>query len=237
MENKKLLFLGTMIEIKDDFSLGLSIYRKKTHTDKYLHFNSNHPSAHKISVMDSLFRIAINTCDKEKLFEELNHIKYVLKLNNYPHAVIERRLEHIKSTPSRPKENQDPIKRVALPYMGNSTIQIARAIRSLSDFDVCYIPVNKISTLLSNNKQRTTDKVGVYKFPCNSCPKIYVGETGRNLPIRIREQLADIRNKKARQYHIFTSETIPLIPSRRTQQPSLKLKDKLNKDASKNHCT
>jgi len=54
MENKKLPFLDTMIEIKDDFSLGLSIYRKKTHTDKYLHFNSNHPIAHKISVMDSI---------------------------------------------------------------------------------------------------------------------------------------------------------------------------------------
>jgi len=56
--------------------------------------------------------------------------------------------------------------------------------------------MNKISTCLSNNKTISQDQIGVYCFPCHCCPTVYVGETKRNLPIRLQEHLRDIRNEK-----------------------------------------
>jgi len=84
MENFKLPFLDTMIEIKDDFHLKFSIYRKPTNTDKYLDFRSNHPTCYKLSEVDTLVNRAIKICDDETLDNELTHITKVLMMNNYP---------------------------------------------------------------------------------------------------------------------------------------------------------
>ena len=45
-ENEKLAFLDTVITHHKDGSLTTSVYRKKTHTDKHLSFQSHHPIAH-----------------------------------------------------------------------------------------------------------------------------------------------------------------------------------------------
>jgi len=129
--------------------------------------------------------------------DELDHIQKVLVANKYPLQIIQKRIERMKSLPTTVRQPKDEtIKRVALPYIGNVTTRIAHAIRSRSEIEVCFKPCNKLSTMLSNNKQKPPDQVGIYRLPCKVCPKIYVGETGRSMQIRIREHLADIRKKK-----------------------------------------
>ena len=43
------------------------------------------------------------------------------------------------------------IRRVPIPYIGKVSIAIAQTIRRTTDIEVCLRPVNKISTMLSNN--------------------------------------------------------------------------------------
>jgi len=43
----KLPFLDLLIIRKDTEAVNLQIYRKPTHTDQYLNFNSHHPTEHK----------------------------------------------------------------------------------------------------------------------------------------------------------------------------------------------
>ena len=54
-EDGKLPFLDTLLHHKTDGSLDISIYRKPTHTDRYLHFSSHHPRHVKQGVVSCLF--------------------------------------------------------------------------------------------------------------------------------------------------------------------------------------
>ena len=54
MQEQKLPFLDVKLIVNNDGSLRLQIYRKPTHTDQYLMFDSHHPLEHKLSVIRTL---------------------------------------------------------------------------------------------------------------------------------------------------------------------------------------
>jgi len=49
-KNKKLPFLDLLVTKKADNTLGNQVYRKPTHTDRYLHVESHHHLAQKQSI-------------------------------------------------------------------------------------------------------------------------------------------------------------------------------------------
>lgn len=51
-------FLDTEITFLPNGSIDVQVYRKPTHTDKYLQFNSNYPAQHKRSVVSALLSSA-----------------------------------------------------------------------------------------------------------------------------------------------------------------------------------
>ena len=62
------------------------VYRKPTHTDKYLSINSHHPRSHKKSVVTTLFQRAENlTSDND---DERQYVTNVLKEHNYPKSFL-----------------------------------------------------------------------------------------------------------------------------------------------------
>ena len=58
-ENNCISFLDTVTTRVHD-RIQVSVYRKPTHTDKYLDFNSHHPAQHKRSVVNTLLDRAKN---------------------------------------------------------------------------------------------------------------------------------------------------------------------------------
>jgi len=155
----------------------------------------------KISVLDSLVVKAIRICDPDQLSTELKHISNALRSNGYPLATIESRIEFHKNRQDIAidtcvAKDDNIIKRVVLPFTGRTTSQIASTIRRNTNLKVAFRPIEKISTLLLNNKTISKDQIGVYCFPCHCCPTVYVCETKRNSTIRLQEHLRDIRNGK-----------------------------------------
>ncbi len=80
LQEGKLAFLDCSVRILSDGHLETTVYRKDTHTDQYLLFDSHHPLIHKLDVITTLFHradtITSNDCYKQ---EEYQHLKSGLK--------------------------------------------------------------------------------------------------------------------------------------------------------------
>ena len=75
----------------NDGSLQTKVYRKPTHTDQYLHYESYQPESHKAAVVKTLAHRASNICSNDSdLTIELEHITQSLIKNGYPKHFIKK---------------------------------------------------------------------------------------------------------------------------------------------------
>ena len=89
-ENNLLPFLDVLITRKNDGSLTHQVYRKKTHTDKYLHASSHHVPSKKLGIIKTLCNRVVQIVDNERLEKELNHLRRDLQHNCYNIGDINR---------------------------------------------------------------------------------------------------------------------------------------------------
>ena len=84
-------FLDILITPEEDGSLSTSVFRKPTHTDLYLQWDSHHTISSKISVAGSLYHRAKTVCSNPQLLQkEENHLCKALKKCKYPIWAINR---------------------------------------------------------------------------------------------------------------------------------------------------
>ena len=84
-------FLDTLITPKSDGSLQTKVYRKPTHTNQYLKWDSHHAMSNKYSVIRSLLHRAKDICSSQELLEEeQKQIQEVLSICKYPTWAINR---------------------------------------------------------------------------------------------------------------------------------------------------
>ena len=77
-------FLDTLTKPTPN-SIESTVYRKPTHTDRYLDYNTNHPISAKLSVIHTLIHRAKQVCSTPNIFaKEMDHLHKVLQDNQYP---------------------------------------------------------------------------------------------------------------------------------------------------------
>ena len=84
-QDNKLAFLDVLLTKTDDGTIETQVYRKKTHTDQILNFNSNHPTQHKVSCIKTLFnRVETHCSTKHAKTQERKYLYSIFTKNNYP---------------------------------------------------------------------------------------------------------------------------------------------------------
>ena len=73
-EDRKLPFLDVLVTRGAD-RLTTTVYRKATHTDRYIHFTSNHHNRVKRGVIKCLQWRAARICESEDLEAEEDHLR------------------------------------------------------------------------------------------------------------------------------------------------------------------
>ena len=89
-QNNQLAYLDMNIQKQDNGTLSFSIYRKPTHTDRYLDYYSYHPISQKKNVITALHDRASNLCSEVNKQNEREYVNKVLETNNYPKPIIRK---------------------------------------------------------------------------------------------------------------------------------------------------
>ncbi len=179
---------------QEDGSIKTSVYRKATHTNQYLNWNSNHPTEHKLGVVRTLHhRAKCITSDTDDLEKEYSEISEALKMCDYPDWSMTRKANTNTQEPKE-KDNSGKSDRVrkppvVIPYIKGTSEQLRRVYRQYG-IQAYFKPNNTLRQQLVRPKDPLPkEKVcgPVYHIPCNSCEAAYIGETERSLKARFME--------------------------------------------------
>ena len=80
-----LAYLDVLVTLTPEGSLQKTVFRKRTHTGKYLPFSSHHPLRHKLCISQTFFSRAENIIKEYELKkDEIRTINNTLITNGYP---------------------------------------------------------------------------------------------------------------------------------------------------------
>ena len=230
-QDRTLPMLDVKMTVTNTNRIKTTVYRKKTHTDQYLNFESHHPLHQKIGVVRSLLdrKEAIVSTEEDKKKED-DHITQALKKNNYPMWAIKKAKtlqSQEKHTQEKKKKDKTPKKDgnrlVTIPYQQGTSERLSNAFKKRG-YATAMKPHTTIRSLVVHpkDKLKPDQKAGVvYQIPCQQCDKSYIGETGRMLKERISEHERDVRLNSKSQF---------------TRSQRKQSEGELNKSAITDHC-
>jgi hypothetical protein len=121
-ENNQIPFLDVLVT-RDKDQLRHTVYRKKTHSDRYLNAQSHHHPQQRRTLMKTLFHRAETICDEDSKERELKHIKWALKCNGFSDRDIRFARKVRQHT-----EQQSYQKFACLPYVQGVTDRIRKML-------------------------------------------------------------------------------------------------------------
>ena len=215
--NRALNFLELSL-IRHGNQLITNWYKKPTSSGKILNFHSNHLDSHKVGMVYNLVDKAIKLSHNDFHSENLKIVKQILTNNDYPEKFIKyymkKRIHHLKYNNNNSHNSNDILNtnsnyyrlpKLRLPYVRGF---YERTRKKLSKFNILTVP--KIGNKLNNVVIKAKDKIPtleqtnvVYKINCKKCPKIYIGETKREVQCRMSDHQKDI-NKDPKFHSVVT---------------------------------
>ena len=155
-EDGSIPFLDTIVKPEADGTLSITVYRKPTHTDQYLQWDSHHHLSAKFSVIHTLSHRATTVCSKAELLQqEKDHLRKALTKCKYPKWAldkVEKRLNRSTSevidglttkAPQLPNLSLMKLKiRVILSY---PTHEVFVKVSKRSVVDMAFKPTSKVA--------------------------------------------------------------------------------------------
>ncbi len=189
-------FLDVYCIPNEDGSISTRVYRKPTHTDLYLNWNSHHPVSAKLSVVKTLFHRANVVSSTQDLLDiECKHLTEVLKVNDFPQWAITQGQKTIQKQSETDKDQNKPKSDfkgyTVVPYVQGLSEHYKRILESVG-VRVYFKGAQTLKGQLVKPKDKDPqEKVQdvVYFIPCGSCNASYIGETGRSVEERYADHL------------------------------------------------
>ena len=192
-------FLDLLIKTDQEGRLHTTVYRKPTHTDQYLHWDSLHPVSSKYSVVGTLHHRANTICsDQQLLKEEEDHLTKALMKCKYPRWALNRVkikmncTAHKNKNKARPtQQNITPRPHITVPYYRGLSESIKQRCRNYG-VQVYFRGGTTIKNLLMAPKDLDPmmKKSGaIYSYKCGrvECNEKYIGESSRTFEERFKE--------------------------------------------------
>lgn len=190
-DDRQLSFLDTLLVTRNHGSLTTTIFRKPTHTDKYLDYSSHHDKQHKISTARTLFhRAATLPNTDEGKQDERKHVIDALRAHGYPMkflAEVERKHDLAQKTTSSPEElvrqffeKVEPKSNdyVVIPYIRGLTESLKRLLKPYG-IKVTTKPLCTLEQMLPSPKNRPSQQKQtnvVYQINCQDCSWGYIDD-------------------------------------------------------------
>jgi hypothetical protein len=127
-ENNNIPFLDVLMTRKQDGTLGYKIFRKKTHTNKYLHVNSHHHPSQNMGVLNTMTIRAARISNKDHLKEEIDHLTRVFTNIGYRNRDIKKAIDK-KDKRTHAQNDQTSNLKAFLPYIWGVTEKIAKVLK------------------------------------------------------------------------------------------------------------
>lgn len=200
--DKKISFLDVLI-LRNNEKLEFDIYRKPTHTNRFITQDSHHPPEQKRSAFNSMIYRLLNTpLSQENYNKEINYIKNVAKYNGYETKIVDNMLtKALKRNEKKKRTKLEPIKVKKKWVSATYTKQykdVKKTFQKNAELMVSFKAKNKIKNILGNPKTKleNTSKSGIYQIQCDSCEMKYVGQTKRNIKTRFKEHTSHITHNR-----------------------------------------
>ena len=198
-------FLDTTVKPEADGTLSMTVYRKPTHTDQYLQWDSHHHLSAKFSVIHALSHRASTVCSKPELLQqEKDHPRKALTKCKYPKWAldkVEKRLNRSTrqatdggTIGAQPTTNEVKNKgHIVIPY----TQGLCESIKKFCGrygIQTHFKGGRTIKSLLVSPKDKdpmVNQSGAIYWYQCGDLcyDEEYIGETSRTFGERYKEHL------------------------------------------------
>ena len=212
-EGQTIAFLDTSTTVSASGQVEVGVYRKPTHTNKYLAFASHSPAQSKRAVVKTLMdRAKYLPSTSERKQSEKQQVIGDLKVNGYPQSFIDRCLVPAQETiqPENQESQESPKGYASIPYIKGVSERVRRVL-SRENVRTTFKPVKTLGSIFKKPKDRPAKnqvKGIVYKVKCKTCDFAYVGESKRSWNSRGAEHKPGTRsnNESAIRFHAETTD-------------------------------
>ena len=186
-------FLDVLVARSERNKPTFSVYRKPTHSNSYVHAFSNHNIDVKLGVISNMFLRAYKVCDVEYLAREIDTIKNSFLKLGYGTKFIDK--GHFKARRKFYQNVTDGVQEnkpfIVLPQTGHDNKFLTRSLNECNIRGV-FRNTNTLSKFMKRQTASDLPKPCIYSIPCNSCNKIYIGETN-DLERRKKQHIESVR--------------------------------------------
>ena len=215
--------------------LSITVYRKPTHTDQYLQWDSHHHLSAKYSVIRTLTHRAKTVCSNPELLQkEMEHLSKALTNCKYPKWALDKEEKRLTrsadevndvansqcTSDTQPTTNEVKTKgHIIIPY----TKSLCKSIKKICGrygIQTHFKGNSTINNLLVFCKDKHLAMVNksedIYWFQCGdlTCDDEYIGETSRIFVERFKEHLKDpfhIHHHSSNTDHLTTQQNFQVI--------------------------